>query len=85
MLVHKRTMGILDYVWAGEYSRISASLSEPKKKYITISDVENPDEWWEIPNNSSLARTICRYYPWVIPKTDFDGNLIGVEIMKVRG
>ena len=85
MLVHKKTMGILEYIWAGDYQRTPKW--EPK--FIPATAVSlmrlypdfNPDEYWQVSNNSSLARVIRKYYPALTPITDASGELVSVKIL----
>lgn len=82
MLIHKATMGVLEYFWTGKYQTNHSGNLVPIDRPATLSDVDDPEEWWEIPNNCTLARTIHIYYPWITPEIDSDGRLIGVKIQK---
>lgn len=78
MLVHKRTLGVIETVWTGKYVLVQG-VSYPVDQQVRISDVDDPDEWWELPKDSKLAAKIRKLYPWMIPEIDEQGNLIGVQ------
>lgn len=78
MLVHKRTLGVIETIWTGEYAT-NHGTSYPVDSQIHIADVDDPDEWWELPKDSKLAAKIRKLYPWMTPEIDEQGNLIGVQ------
>lgn len=78
MLVHKRTMGVLDRIWTGEYRRGPSGLPEPADRPATLDDVEEPGDWWEVSSIGPMAKVIRMYYPWMVPRVDGAGNLVGV-------
>ena len=82
MLVHKRTMGVLDRIWKGFYRRGPGGVSEPVCQTATLADVDDPDEWWDIPSTDHLAAVIRSCYPWLEPQVDEAGALTGVTVLR---
>lgn len=80
MLIHKRTMGVLERIWTGDYQKNSKGDLMPINRAAKLSDVDAPDDWWEIPDGTPLSKTIHIYYPWIIPEVDSEGMLIGVKL-----
>lgn len=81
MLVHKRTMGAIEYVWDGEYKPTGINgRYEAKMRQVKLEDVDYPDEWWYVPSGSALARKVNMYYPWIEPVVDNDGCLVDVVL-----
>lgn len=78
MLIHKRTMGILDRVWTGRHTRTQNGTLLPMERLAVLSDVDSPEDWWEIPSLGALAKKVRRYYPLLRPVTDEEGHLVGV-------
>lgn len=81
MLVHKATMGVLDRIWTGQHTRGPDGILNPVERLAVPSDVDNPEDWWEIPSRSSLARRIRLYYPLLRPVVDEEGNLVDVVLL----
>lgn len=81
MLVHKATMGVLDRIWTGQHTRGPDGILNPVERLAVPSDVDNPEDWWEIPSRSSLARRIRLYYPFLRPVVDEEGNLVDVVLL----
>lgn len=81
MLIHKRTMGVLDTTWKGAYHTDNLGHQIPVQYHYTLKDVSDPDEWWEVSSTSTIAATARAYYPDITPVTDEDGNLISVKII----
>lgn len=77
-LVHKATMGVLDRLWTGQYTRTPDGAASPLERPAALSDVEDPENWWEIPSRSSLAGRIRLHYPFLRPVTDAEGQLVDV-------
>lgn len=79
MLVHKETMGILDTVWLGEFD----SEHLPICRAVSLSDYPELDanDWWEISNNTKLAKKIRRFYPNIEPIVSAEGTLIDINIL----
>ena len=77
MLIHKDTMGVLEWIWTGEL-RTENGVSVPAERPATLADVEDPGEWWEISGRSDMARTARLYYPWLTPDVDEQGELVGL-------
>lgn len=76
MLVHKATMGVLDRIWTGRHSQGPDGVLTPVDRPAALSDVEDPEAWWEIPSQGTLARKIRRYYPLLSPVVDGEGRLV---------
>lgn len=78
MLVHKRTMGVLDTFWTGE-TRLDprSGLQTPVEREYTFRTAPelSPEEWWEVPRGSKLGKKLRMYYPWVTPVVDEAGEL----------
>lgn len=70
MLIHKRTMGIIEEEWTGTVLRPVTLANHPEL---------DRDDWWELPGTSPMARTARIYYPWLEPEVDEDGCLIGLR------
>ncbi len=83
MLVHKETMGVIDSIWTGKYERVKGeSIPRPVYVQLTLADVSDPENWWEIPSHGPLYKNILRNYPWITPKTNEKQELVGVVIQK---
>lgn len=87
MVVHKKTMGVLDTIWLGSVS-VRAGKRTPRMRRATLTLLVRiyPDfraeDYWEIPGDSRLARTIRRYYPFLEPVVGEDGELLDVRIIR---
>ena len=71
-------MGVLDRIWTGRHSRGPDGVLTPVDRLAALSDVEDPEAWWEIPSQGALARKIRRYYPLLRPVVDEEGGLVEV-------
>ena len=71
-------MGVLDRIWTGRHSRGPDGVLTPVDRSAALSDVEDPEDWWEIPSQGALARKIRRYYPLLRPVVDGEGRLVEV-------
>ena len=69
-------MGVLDRIWTGRHSRGPDGVLTPVDRLAALSDVEDPEAWWEIPSQGTLARKIRRYYPLLRPVVDGEGRLV---------
>ena len=69
-------MGVLDRIWTGRHSRGPDGVLTPVDRPAALSDVEDPEAWWEIPSQGTLARKIRRYYPLLRPVVDGEGRLV---------
>lgn len=80
MLIHKRTLGVLEYApWDGTYrafNGVRVPVLRPAKADRLGLD---PAEWWEVANGTALAMVIRRCYPYLSPVVGEDGGLLGVE------
>lgn len=74
-------MGVLDRIWTGQHTRGPDGILNPVERPAVPSDVDNPEDWWEIPSRSSLARRIRLYYPFLRPVVDEEGNLVDVVLL----
>lgn len=75
-------MGVLDRIWTGQHTRGPNGIQCPVERPAVLSDVDDPEEWWEIPGSGALAKKIRRYYPWITPDIGQDGNLVDVQIQR---
>lgn len=71
-------MGVLDRIWTGRHSRGPDGVLTPVDRPAALSDVEDPEAWWEIPSQGALARKVRRYYPLLRPVVDEEGGLVEV-------
>ena len=71
-------MGVLDRIWEGQYARGPDGTQIPVDRPAALSDVEDPEAWWEIPSQGALARKTRRYYPLLRPVVDKEGRLVEV-------
>ena len=71
-------MGVLDRIWEGQYARGPDGTQIPVDRPAALSDVEDPEAWWEIPSQGALARKVRRYYPLLRPVVDKEGGLVEV-------
>ena len=69
-------MGVLDRIWTGRHSRGPDGVLTPVDRLAALSDVEDPENWWEIPSQGALARKIRRYYLLLRPVVDGEGRLV---------
>ena len=52
------------------WASIPYMLIEIWDRPVALSDVEDPEAWWEIPSQGALARKVRRYYPLLRPVVD---------------
>lgn len=71
-------MGVLDRLWTGQHILDLDGILRPVERLAVLTDVDDPENWWEIPSRGPLARKISRYYPDIQPLTDQDGALSDV-------
>ena len=71
-------MGVLDRIWTGRHSRGPDGVLTPADRPAVLSDVDDPEEWWEISSRGALARKVRRYYPLLRPVMDKEGGLVEV-------
>lgn len=84
MLVHKKTFGVLQWIWTGDYTydnRGTYRKEIPVEHEATLEDIpeEERDEYFVVDAKSSLGKKLTLYYPDVIPIYDDDGNLVDVK------
>lgn len=80
MLIHKRTLGVLEYApWDGAF-RTFDGVRVPVLRSAKLDRLGlDPAEWWEVPNGSALALVIRHCYPFFSPVVGEDGGLLNVE------
>lgn len=79
MLVHKRTLGVLEATWDGAFRTIDG-VRVPVLRPARLDALGlDPAEWWEVADGSALAFTIRRCWPWFDPVVGQDGALLGAE------
>lgn len=71
-------MGVLDRIWTGQHTRGPDGILNPVERLAAPSDVDNLEDWWEIPSRGALAQKIRRYYPLLRPVVDAEGCLVEV-------
>ncbi len=74
-------MGVLDRLWTGQYTRGPDGAASPLERPAVLSDVDNPEDWWEISSRGSLALRIRLHYPFLSPVTDAEGALVDVLLL----
>lgn len=75
-------MGVLDRIWTGQHTRGPDGILSPVERPAVLADVDTPEDWWEIPSRSLLARRIRIHYPFLSPVLDEEGGL--VEVVPLR-
>lgn len=80
MLVHKGTMGVLDYIWTGLLVK-AGSRAHIRMLPATLQLLPelDPAEWWEVPAGSPLAYRCRALYPLMVPILGESGQLIDVR------
>lgn len=80
MLVHKRTLGVLEHEpWDGT-CRTCNGVRVPVLRPARLDRLGlNPAEWWKVADGTALALAIHRYYPYFTPAVGEDGTLVGIE------
>ena len=80
MLVHKRTLGVLQWYWDGVSYVTFDGAARPKMAPVTLETYGlDASEWWQVPNGTPLARCIALHYPFFDPVVA-DGELVGVRV-----
>lgn len=80
MLVHKKTLGVLQWYWDGVSMVTYDGVTMPKMEPVTLTTHElDPNEWWQVPNGTALARKIALCYPFFDPVVQ-EGELVGVQV-----
>ena len=76
MLVHKRTLGVLQWYWDGVSYVTFDGVQRPKMAPVTLESHDlNAEEWWQVPNGTPLARKIALCYPFFDP-VEAEGQLV---------
>lgn len=81
MLVHKASMGVLEYIWTGQYRRDGTGTKVPVERLAKLADLPelDPADWWEIPGDTTLAKRLRIYYPDVEAIVSPSGELVDVK------
>lgn len=82
MLVHKRTMAVLEFApWDGR-TRAEGEKRVPVLAHATLEGLGlSRSEWWEVPAGSAVGQLLRRCYPWCDAVVE-DGELVGVTPWK---
>lgn len=81
MLVHKVTLGVLVSYWNGEYRHDKFGNYVPTyKKYKIDGVLFTSDDYWYVPENSSLGKEILFNYPYFDPILNEDGDLVSINV-----
>lgn len=68
MLVHKRTLGVLQWEWDGVSYMNVRGVRTPKLSPVTLEGHGlDAEEWWQVPDGTPLARKIALCYPFFDP------------------
>jgi hypothetical protein len=79
VLVHKATLGVLQWTWDGVSYEIVQGVRCPRLEAVTLETYGlDSADWWQIPNGTPLARQIALYYPFFDPVVT-EGELVGVQ------
>lgn len=80
MLIHKKTLGVLQWYWDGVSYLTSRGAALPKMAPVTLETYGlNPEDWWQVPNGTPLARKIAVSYPFFDPVVT-GGELVNIEV-----
>lgn len=80
MLIHKRTLGVLQWYWDGVSYEVVNNITVPKMAPVTLeSHGLSAEEWWQVPDGTALARRIALNYPFFDPVVE-GGELVGAEV-----
>ena len=80
MLVHKRTLGVLQWYWDGVSYVAFDGVQRPKMAPVTWETYGlSPNEWWQVPNGTPLAKKIALHYPFFDPIEE-GGQLVGADV-----
>lgn len=80
MLIHKATLGVLDYYWTGRYAKGPDGQQLPLMAEYTLEGTGlGADEWWYVPSRSPLASRIRWSYPWMDPVIGEEGELLDIH------
>ena len=78
ILVHKRTLGVLQWYWDGVSYLTFDGVERPKMAPVTLeSHGLTDEEWWQVANGTPLARKIALSYPFFDP-VEAGGQLVDV-------
>jgi len=84
MLIHKRTHGVLNWIWSGTHYLSSTEKKRiPKMSRATFENCgippEEQNDYWNIDDDSNMAWTAFTYAPFFDTDVDEEGNLIAVH------
>lgn len=78
VLVHKETLGVVQWYWDGESYLVFDGKSRPKMERVTLKNHDlDPEEWWEVCDDTALARRIAIFYPFFDPVV-VDDELVNI-------
>ncbi len=78
MLIHKKTLGVLQWYWDGVSYLTFEHHKRPRMFPVTLESHRlSPREWWQVPNGTALARKIALHYPF------FDPVVAGDELVDI--
>lgn len=79
MLVHKRTLGVLQWYWDGVSRLTFDGVQRPRMDSVTLeSHGLTGEEWWQVANGTALARKIALCYPFFDP-VEAEGQLVDIR------
>jgi len=84
MLIHKRTHGVLNWIWSGtHYLTSDGKRLMPKMTRATFENcgipLEEQNDYWVIDDDSNMAWTAFTYAPFFDTDEDSEGNLVAVH------
>lgn len=73
---------MLSEIWTGAYETDHNGNFVPVIRSARLSDIPEKDrsQWWEIPNNGTLAKRILENYPLLLPVIGPEGELVDVQV-----
>lgn len=76
MLVHKKTLGVLQWYWDGVSYTVFDGVQRPRMAPVTLTTYQlQAEDWWQVPNGTPLARKIALCYPFFDPVV-VEGELV---------
>ncbi len=79
MVIHKGTLGVLQWYWDGKSYTSFDGVKRRKMLPVTLeSHGLSGEDWWQVPNGTPLARKIALCYPF------FDPVVVGGQLVDAR-
>jgi hypothetical protein len=79
VLVHKATLGVLQWAWDGASYETFQGVRCPRLEAVTLETYGlDAADWWQVPNGTPLARQIALTYPFFDPVVA-EGELVGIH------